>query len=84
MLSRPYAHNNVPNQPHLLNKYQINMGFSCIHGIWVLLGINVLAPYRHQVDVMLAPYQHQVDVMLAPYQHQVDVMYFQQWENIFI
>ena len=25
----------IPNQPHLLNKCQINMGFSHFHGIWV-------------------------------------------------
>ena len=25
----------LPNQPHLLNKYQINMSFSYFHGIWI-------------------------------------------------
>ena len=40
----------IPNQPHLLNKYQINMGFSYFHGIGVLSGINILVPY--QIDVV--------------------------------
>ena len=38
-----------PNQPHLLNKYQINMGFAYFRWVGVLSGINVLAPY--QIDV---------------------------------
>ena len=39
-----------PNQPHLLIKYQINMGFLYVHGIGILSGINILAPY--QIDVV--------------------------------
>ena len=35
-----------PNQPRLLNKYQINMGFSHFHGIW----ITIFVPYL--IDVV--------------------------------
>ena len=41
---------NVPNQAHLLNKYQINMGFSHFHEIGILSGMNILAPY--QIDIV--------------------------------
>ena len=36
----------LPNQPHLLYKYQINMSISYFRGIWILIGINILAPYQ--------------------------------------
>ena len=39
-----------PNQPHLLNKYQINMGFSHFHEFGILSGIYILAPY--QIDIV--------------------------------
>ena len=35
-----------PNQPHLLNKYQINLSFSHFHEILILSGMNILAPYQ--------------------------------------
>ena len=35
----------IPNQQHLLNKYQIKRGFSCCHGIEIFSGINILTPY---------------------------------------
>ena len=40
----------LPNQPHLLNKYQISMGFSEFRWIGFLSAINILAPY--QIDVV--------------------------------
>ena len=40
----------IPNQPHLLNKYQINTSFSYFRGIGVLSGINISVPY--QIDVV--------------------------------
>ena len=42
--------NVVPNQPHLLKKYQINMGFSHFHEFGILSGIYILAPY--QIDIV--------------------------------
>ena len=30
----------IPNQPHLLKKYQINMGFSYFNEIGILSGMN--------------------------------------------
>ena len=39
-----------PNQPHLLNKYQINMGFSHFHEFGILSGMYILAPY--QIDIV--------------------------------
>ena len=39
----------IPNQPHLLNKYQIIMDFSHFHEIGILSGINILSPY--QIDI---------------------------------
>ena len=38
----------LPNQPHLLNKYQMNMGFSHFHELWILSGMFILAP--HQIN----------------------------------
>ena len=38
-------------QPHLLNKYQINMGFSHFHEIEILSRINILSPY--QIDIVI-------------------------------
>ena len=40
----------VPNQPHLLNKYQINMEFSHFHEFGILSGMYILAPY--QIDIV--------------------------------
>ena len=40
----------VPNQPHLLNKYQINVGFSHFHEFEILSGMQLLAPY--QIDIV--------------------------------
>ena len=41
----------VPNQPHLLNKYQINLGFSHFHEIGILSRMYyILAP--HQIDIV--------------------------------
>ena len=40
----------IPNQPHLLNKHQINMGFSHFHEFVILSGIYILAPY--QIDIV--------------------------------
>ena len=40
----------LPNQPHSLNKYQINMGFLYFHEIWILSGMNILATY--QIDIV--------------------------------
>ena len=40
------------NQPHLLNKYQINMGFSHFHEFGILSGMYILAPY--QIDIVKA------------------------------
>ena len=37
---------NVSQPTHLLNKYQINMGFSYFQGIATLSVINILAPYQ--------------------------------------
>ena len=39
-----------PNQPHLLNKYPINMGFSYFHGTVIFSRINIILPY--QIDVV--------------------------------
>ena len=39
-----------PNQPHLLKKYQINMGFLHFHEIGILSGMYILAPY--QIDFL--------------------------------
>ena len=50
MLIKTLSFKSTPNQPHLLNKYQINMGFSYFHGIAILPGINILKP--HQIDVV--------------------------------
>ena len=36
-----------PNQPHLLNKYQYNMGFSHFHEFGILSGMYILAPYQN-------------------------------------
>ena len=41
----------ISNQPYLLNKYQINMGFSYFRVTGVLSGINILAAYKIN-DVM--------------------------------
>ena len=41
-----YWDETCPNQPHLINKYQINMGFLYFHGIWILSVINILARYK--------------------------------------
>ena len=41
-----------PNQSHLLNKYQINMGFIHFHKIGILTGMNILAPY--QIDIVVS------------------------------
>ena len=38
------------NQQHLLNKYQINMGFSHFHKFGILSGMYILAPY--QIDIV--------------------------------
>ena len=38
------------NQPHLLNKYQINVCFSYFHEFGILSGIQILAPY--QIDIV--------------------------------
>ena len=38
------------NQPHLLYKYQINMGFSHFHEFGILSGMYILAPY--QIDIV--------------------------------
>ena len=40
----------LPNQPHLLKKYQINMGFLHFHEIGILSGMYILAPY--QIDFL--------------------------------
>ena len=40
----------IPNQSHLLNKHQINMGFSHIHEFGILSGMYILAPY--QIDIV--------------------------------
>ena len=40
----------LPNQPHLLNKYQINMGFPHFHEFGILSGMYILAPY--QIDIV--------------------------------
>ena len=41
----------LPNQPHLLSKNQINMGFSHFHEFGILSGIyKLLAPY--QIDIV--------------------------------
>ena len=42
--------NNYPNQPHLLNKYKINMVFSHFHEFGILSGMHILAPY--QIDIV--------------------------------
>ena len=42
--------NSIPNQPHLLNKYQINMGFSHFHEFGILSGMHILVPY--QIDIV--------------------------------
>ena len=39
----------MPNQPHLLNKYKINMGISHFHEFGILSGMHILAPY--QIDI---------------------------------
>ena len=36
-----------PNQPHLLNKYQYNMGFSHFHEFGILSGMYILAPCQN-------------------------------------
>ena len=36
----------LPNQPHLLKKYQINMGFSNFHEFGILSGMCILASYQ--------------------------------------
>ena len=41
---------NLPNQPHLFNKYQINMGFSHFHEFGILSGMYIFAPY--QIDIV--------------------------------
>ena len=43
-------HQGIPNQPHLLNKYQINMVFSHFHEFGILSGMYILAPY--QIDIV--------------------------------
>ena len=35
-----------PNEPHLLNKYKINKGFSYFNGIRISSVINILTPYK--------------------------------------
>ena len=40
----------IPNQPHLLNTYQINMGFSHFHEFRILSGMYILTPY--QIDIV--------------------------------
>ena len=40
------SRNELPNQPHLLNKYQINMEFSHFHEFGILSGMYILAPYE--------------------------------------
>ena len=44
----------ISNQPYLLNKYQINMGFAYFRGTGILSGINILTPYKIN-DVMWFP-----------------------------
>ena len=39
-----------PNQPHLLNKYHINMGFSHFREFGISSGMHILAPY--QIDIV--------------------------------
>ena len=39
----------IPNQPHLLNKYQLNVGFSHFHQFRILSGMYVLAPYLKDI-----------------------------------
>ena len=45
-----YIYIYIPNQPHLLNKYQIYMGFSHFHEFGILSGMFILAP--HQIDIV--------------------------------
>ena len=40
----------IPNQPHLLNKYQINMGFSHFREFGILSGMYTFSP--HQIDIV--------------------------------
>ena len=40
----------LPNQPHLLNKYKINMWFSHFYEFGILSLMNILAPY--QIDIV--------------------------------
>ena len=48
---------NTTTVPDLLNKYQINMGFSYFRWIGVLSGVNILAPY--QIDIVkLSGFSH--------------------------
>ena len=47
---RNLIYGTIPNQPHLLNKYQINMGFSHFHEFRILSAIYILAPY--QIDIV--------------------------------
>ena len=54
----------LPNQPHLLKKYQINMGFSNFHEFGILSGMCILASYQIDIAKECGFYKYYTNLIL--------------------
>ena len=69
----------VPNQPYLLNKCQINMGFPHFHEFGILSGMHILEPYK--IDIVKGCGVCNGSIILILYWFFIRTKHFGRWKQ---